>query len=104
VKVDKRIEEYIVSLVSASRERERSKAGFVRFIEYGASPRASIYLYRCAKINALYDGRDFVIPEDVKAVAGDVLRHRLILSYEAESEELSTDDIVAEILGAVDVP
>jgi len=104
VKVDKRIEEYMVSLVSASRERERSKAGFVRYIEYGASPRASIYLYRCAKISALLEGRDFVIPEDVKAVAADVLRHRLVLSYEAESEELAPDDIVAEILRAVNVP
>jgi MoxR-like ATPase len=102
--VDSRIEEYIVSLVSVSRERDRSKASFVRYIEYGASPRASIYLYRCAKIRALIDGRDFVIPEDVKAAAPDVLRHRIILTYEAESEELTTDEVIAEILGAVNVP
>jgi MoxR-like ATPase len=104
IQVDSRIEEYIVSLVSISREEDRSKANFVKYIEYGASPRASIYIYRCAKIEALFDGREFVIPEDVKAVAHDVLRHRIILTYEAESEELSTDDVVEEILGSVDVP
>ncbi len=104
IQVDNRIEEYIVSLVSISREKDRSKANFVKYIEYGASPRASIYIYRCAKIEALFDGREFVIPEDVKAVAHDVLRHRIILTYEAESEELSTDDVVEEILGSVDVP
>ncbi len=104
IQVDSRIEEYIVSLVSISREEDRSKANFVKYIEYGASPRASIYIYRCAKIEALFDGREFVIPEDVKAVAHDVLRHRIILTYEAESEELSTDNVVEEILGSVDVP
>jgi MoxR-like ATPase len=104
IRVDDRIEEYMVSLVAASREKDRNKADFVRFIEYGASPRASIFIYRLAKIRALFEKRSFVIPEDVKAVAPDVLRHRIILSYEAESEELSTDDIVAEILGYVHVP
>ena len=104
IQVDSRIEEYIVSLVSISREEDRSKANFVKYIEYGASPRASIYIYRCAKIEALFDGREFVIPDDVKAVAHDVLRHRIILTYEAESEELSTDNVVEEILGSVDVP
>ena len=104
VRVDSRIEEYIVSLVAASREKERSKADFIRFIEYGASPRASIYLYRCAKIRALFEGRSFIVPEDVKAVAPDVMRHRIILTYEAESEELTTDDILSEILAFVRVP
>jgi len=104
VRVDERIEEYIVSLVSASRERDRSKAEFIRYIEYGASPRASIYLYRLSKIRALFEGRDFVIPEDVKAVAPEVMRHRIILTYEAESEELDTDDVIGEILQFVRVP
>ena len=104
IHVDSRIEEYIVSLVQASRERDRGKADFVRFIEYGGSPRASIYLFRCAKVKALLDGRAFVIPEDVKVLAPAVLRHRIILTYEAEAEELSTDQIISEILKTVDVP
>ncbi len=104
IHVDPRIEEYIVSLVQASRERDREKADFVRFIEYGGSPRASIYLFRCAKVKALLDGRAFVIPEDVKALAPAVLRHRIILTYEAEAEDLSTDQIISEILKSVDVP
>jgi MoxR-like ATPase len=104
IHVDPRIEEYVVSLVQASRERDREKADFVRFIEYGGSPRASIYLFRCAKVKALLDGRAFVIPEDVKALAPAVLRHRIILTYEAEAEDLSTDQIISEILKSVDVP
>jgi MoxR-like ATPase len=104
IHVDPRIEEYIVSLVQASRERNREVADFVRFIEYGGSPRASIYLFRCAKVKALLDGRTFAIPEDVKALAPAVLRHRIILTYEAEAEDLSTDQIINEILKTVDVP
>jgi MoxR-like ATPase len=104
ISVDERIEEYIVSLVTASRAGERGRYTFVRHIEYGASPRATIYLFRCAKIRALMQGRDYVIPEDVKAVCYDVLRHRIILSYEAESEELSTDEVIDELLAEIPVP
>ncbi len=104
IHVDPRIGEYIVRLVQASRERNRDKADFVRFIEYGASPRASIYLFRCAKVRALLDGRAFVIPEDVKVTAPAVLRHRIILTYEAEAEDVASDQVIAEILGSVDVP
>jgi MoxR-like ATPase len=104
VHVDPRIEEYIVSLVQVSREKDREKRAFVRFIEYGGSPRASIYLFRCAKAKALLEGRTFVIPEDVKAMAPQVLRHRIILTYEAEAEDVSTDQIIADILRSVDVP
>ena len=104
IKVDERIIEYIVALVAISREEERSKAPFVRYIEYGASPRASIYIYRCAKIHAFLNGRVFVIPEDIKEVAFPVLRHRIILNYEAESEALSPDNVISEILNFVNVP
>jgi MoxR-like ATPase len=104
IHVDPRIEEYIVSLVQTSREKDREKGDFVRFIEYGGSPRASIYLFRCAKAKALLEGRTFVIPEDVKALAPAVLRHRIILTYEAEAEDLSTDQIIADILRNVEVP
>jgi MoxR-like ATPase len=104
IRVDARIEDYIVALVRATRERERDKAEYVRFIEYGASPRASIYLFRCAKVQALLDGRSFVIPEDVKAMAAPVLRHRIILTYEAEAEDLSSDRIIEDVLKSVAVP
>jgi MoxR-like ATPase len=104
VVVDERIEEYIVSLVTASRERNRNVHTYSRYIEFGASPRATIYLYRCAKVRALLEGRHYVVPEDVKAVAPLVLRHRIILSYEAESDELTPDDVVGFLLSAVPVP
>ena len=104
IHVDPRIEEYIVTLIQATREKDRERGDYVRFIEYGGSPRASIYLFRCAKAKALLEGRAFVIPEDVKALAPAVLRHRIILTYEAEAEDLSTDQIIAEILKSVDVP
>lgn len=104
VTVDERIEEYIVSLVGASRDESAGSRAFSRYIEFGASPRASIYLYRCAKVKALMEGRPYVIPEDVKFVAPDVLRHRVILSYEAEAEEMTNDDVVNLLLAAVPVP
>lgn len=104
VVVDERIEEYIVSLVAASRERNRNVHTYSRYIEFGASPRATIYLYRCAKVKALIEGRHYVVPEDVKAIAPMVLRHRIILSYEAESDELTADDVVGFLLSAVPVP
>ncbi len=104
VRVDPRIQEYIVALVQASRERDRRKAEWVRFIEYGASPRASIFLFRAAKVRAMLAGRAYAIPEDVKACALEVLRHRIVLTYEAEAEEMSSDRIINELLKSVDVP
>ena len=105
VRLDSRIEEYIVILVRTTRGSDAADApDFLRYLEYGASPRASIYLYRCAKIHALFAGRSFTIPEDVKAVAPDLLRHRLTMTYEAESERLTTDDVIGALLGHVEVP
>jgi MoxR-like ATPase len=104
VSVDERIEEYIVALVTASRETSRGGHSFSRYIEFGGSPRATIYLYRCAKVKALFEGRDYVVPEDVKSISRPVLRHRIVLSYEAEAEELTTDDVVNYLLSAVPVP
>lgn len=102
--VDERIEKYIVSIISASREKDRFAHNYVKYIEYGASTRATIYLYRCAKIKAMFSGRTFVIPDDVKAVAPDVLRHRIILSYEAESEELNVTNVISQMLKVIPVP
>jgi len=105
VQVDDRIAEYMVEIVTATRnDDEHGALGPLRYIEFGASPRASIYLYRCAKVRAVFDGRSYVIPEDVKAVAPDVLRHRIVLSYEADSEDLISDDVVDMLLSSVPVP
>jgi len=102
VRVDRRIEEYIVAIVRATRAGDG--ASHARFVEHGASPRASIAFYRCGKIHAVMQGRAYVIPEDVKAVAAPLLRHRIITSYQAESEEVSADAIVELVLDQVEVP
>ncbi len=103
IRVDESIEKYIVSLIVASRSTAES-LHFTKHIEYGASPRATLALYRVAKARALFAGRDFVLPEDVKESAYEVMRHRIILSYDAEAEELSADDVISEILAVVAVP
>lgn len=102
ITVDERIEEYIIDIVTASRKKNGGVPA--RFIELGASPRASIYLYRCAKVQALIMGRSFVVPEDVKHVAPLVLKHRINLSYEAESEDMTSADIIYQLLSEVHVP
>ena len=104
VKAEEGIRRYIVSLVAASRVKDRRKLPFTRYIEYGASPRATLAIYRCARVQALFEGRPFVLPEDVKAVAPMVLRHRLVLSYEAEAEQMDADAVIAGLLAAVTVP
>ncbi|MDR0557432.1 MAG: MoxR family ATPase [Treponema sp.] len=115
VHVDERIAAYIVSIAGATRpapaksgQREKSerneKEGIYRYINFGASPRASIALYRCARIHALFDGRSFVTPDDVKAVALPALRHRIVLSYEAEADGLDPDAIISRILSLAPVP
>ena len=108
VEVDQRIVEYLVSIVTATRPAGERKHGLkedlYRYISFGASPRASIALFRCARVRALIAGRAFVLPEDVKEVAPAVLRHRVVLSYEAEADGLSSDDIVSRVLGFVPVP
>ncbi|GHU52192.1 ATPase AAA [Spirochaetia bacterium] len=106
VHIDEQIEKYIVNIVRVTRpdSSKANKDGLFRYIAAGASPRASIAMHRCARINALFEGRDFVLPEDVKAVALSVLRHRLILSYEAEADNIDNDTIISRILSFVPVP
>lgn len=104
VKAEEGIRRYIVSLVAASRVKDRRKLPFTRYIEYGASPRATLAIYRCARVQALFEGRSFVLPEDVKAVAPMALRHRMVLSYEAEAEQMDADAVIAGLLAAVSVP
>jgi MoxR-like ATPase len=103
VRVDDAIEKYIVSIVLASRSKDDALP-FSRWLDYGASPRATLALYRVAKARALFEGRDFVLPEDVKVGAFPVLRHRIILSYDAEAEDLDADAVIASILSMVAVP
>ncbi len=105
VYIDAKVEDYIVDIVFATREPRLYKLEkLAGLIEYGASPRASIYLALAAKVQAFFEGRGYVTPQDVKTVGPDVLRHRVIASYEAEAREMTADDIVQEIFNTVDVP
>lgn len=102
--LDPRIEEYIVNLVDATRNPTNYKLNIRHLIQYGASPRATIFLAMAAKACALLAGRGFVTPQDVKTIAMDVLRHRVIVTYEAEAEEKFSEDIVQMILDTIEVP
>ncbi len=102
--MDEKIEEYIVNLVECTRNPGAYKLDIGNLIRYGASPRATIYLAMASRAHALLQGRGYVTPQDVKSVAMDVLRHRVILTYEAEAEERTAEDIVGQILDHVDVP
>ncbi len=103
--VDARVEEYVVDLVLATREPRRYQlADADALIAYGASPRASIYLNRAARAHAFLHRRAYVTPEDVRAVALDVLRHRVSVTYEAEAEEVTAEMLVRQVLDAVQVP
>ncbi len=103
--MDDKITDYIVELVHTTREpAEHGLPDVEPLIEYGASPRASIFLATCARAHAFLDGRGYVLPEDVKAIGPDVLRHRILTTYEAEAEEVTADDLVARIFEAVEVP
>ena len=108
---DDKIVDYIVNILAVTRPaaavKEKSSHDshdITRYIHFGASPRAGIAMLQCAKVNALFSGRDFVLPEDVKAVANNVLRHRLVLSYEAAADNVSADEIISRILDFIPVP
>jgi MoxR-like ATPase len=103
--MDDKIADYIVDLVIATRDPAAyGLPELTPLIDYGASPRASIYLARTGRAHAFLRGRGYVIPDDIKAVAPDVLRHRIITTYEAEAEEVTSEEIVRRVLEAVDVP
>lgn len=104
VHMSEALEEYIVQLVMATRHPQKYDAGLEGMILYGASPRATIALDRCVRINAWLDGRDFATPEDVHAVVYDILRHRIILSFEASAEGLTTDTIISRLVKVVPLP
>jgi MoxR-like ATPase len=103
--MDDKVKDYVLDVVTATREPEAFKLKELKnLIEYGASPRASINLCLAARANAFLASRGYVTPQDVKEIAYDVLRHRVILSYEAEAEEMTADDVVKKVLESVPVP
>ncbi len=103
--VDEKIMDYVLDLVIATRDPAKRQLSELKpYIEFGASPRASIYLVMAARARAFLKGRAYVTPEDVKQLAPDVLRHRIIITYEAEAEEVTSSDIVQRILDHVEVP
>jgi MoxR-like ATPase len=104
VYVDEKIKDYVINIVFATREPEQYGLELRDLVAYGASPRATIYLTQAAKGHAFLRGRGYVTPEDVKAVALDVLRHRVIVTYEAEAEEVTSEEIARRVLDRIEVP
>lgn len=102
--IDDKIKDYIVDIVHATREPKKYGLDIADLINYGASPRATIYLAVAAKANAFIQGRGYVTPQDVKTIGMDVLRHRVIVSYEAEAEEKTSEDVVSMIFDNIEVP
>ena len=102
--VDEKIKSYILDIVFATRDPEAAGLDLAPLIAWGASPRATLALTQLSRARALLKGRAFVIPEDIKAVGHDVLRHRVLVTYEAEAEELTSDDIVTTLLENIEVP
>jgi MoxR-like ATPase len=102
--IDDKVKDYIVDLVFATREPATYKLDLERLIEYGASPRATLFLTVAAKAHALLQGRGYVTPQDVKSIGADILRHRVIVTYEAEAEDVTSDTIVKAVFDGVPVP
>jgi MoxR-like ATPase len=102
--IDEKVKDYIVNIVCATRDPQKYKLDLANFISYGASPRATIYLAVAAKAHAFLQQRGYVTPQDVKSVGLDVLRHRVIVSYEAEAEDKTSEDIIKTIFDNIEVP
>ena len=102
--IDDSLKNYIVHLVHATRVPADYKLEIGRYIQYGVSPRASIYWTLASKAHAFLQQRNFVIPDDIKAVAPDILRHRIMRSYEADAENISSEDLIQQVLAKVPIP
>jgi MoxR-like ATPase len=103
--LDQKVEEYILNLVFATRFPEKYQLPKLKgLLQYGSSPRGSIYLALAAKAHAFMEHRGFVTPEDVRSICGDVLRHRIGLTYEAEAENITSDSVISEVLQTIPVP
>ena len=104
VYLSEKVKQYIVNLVEATRKPEKYDLKYKKYIDWGGSPRASINLAKAAKVDALFSGENFVTPDNVKSIAPEVWRHRILLNYEGKAMQLKTDDIVKELLDTVPVP
>ena len=104
VYMDEKIRDYILDIVFATRDPKEFDLDIAQYIQYGASPRATIYLTVAAKAHAFIQGRGYVTPQDVKSIGMDILRHRVIVTYEAEAEELTSEDVVGKIFDGIKVP
>lgn len=104
VHMSEAVEEYLVQLIMATRHPEKYDAGMSGYVMFGASPRATLALDRCAKLHAWLRGKDFVSPEDIQAVVFDILRHRIILSFEAQAEGITADAVISNLLKLVPLP
>ncbi len=102
--IDERIKNYIIDIIFSTRNPAEHKLDLKHLIRFGASPRATLHMTIAAKAHAFISGRSYVVPDDIKAVGYDVLRHRILLTYEAEAENVISDDIIREILGKIEVP
>ncbi len=102
--LDDKIKDYVIDLVFATREPETFHLDIRRFIQYGASPRATLFLTLAAKAHALLQGRGYVTPQDVKSIGPDILRHRVIVTYEAEAEDVTPDSVIKTVFDGVPVP
>ena len=103
--VDEKVEDYVLKLIFATRDpQDHGLNDLDGIIDFGASPRATINLVRAAKARAFIERRGYITPEDIRYVGSDVLRHRVILTYEAEAEELTADDIIQRLFEVIEVP
>jgi MoxR-like ATPase len=104
VYMDEKLKDYIVDIVFATRNPRDYHIDISDYIQYGASPRATIFLSLAARAHAFLQARAYVTPQDVKTIAPQVLRHRIILSYEAEAEDITPDQIISQVFDSVEVP
>jgi len=103
IKITDKVKDYILNIVEATRTPEKYGLEYSKYIDYGGSPRASIFLSLAGKANAMMEGRDYVTPDDIRKIAHNVLRHRMILNYEGKARNISTDDIIDDIIKRVPV-
>ncbi|SFV56029.1 MoxR-like ATPase in aerotolerance operon [hydrothermal vent metagenome] len=104
IHIDSKIEEYMVELITATREPEKFNLNISQDLMYGASPRASIDLYKASRAKAFLRGNDFVTPADIGYVIHDVLRHRVVLSYEARAKGVTSDELISKIIETIHIP
>jgi MoxR-like ATPase len=102
--MDEKIKDYIIDIIFATREPAAYNLPLEGYIQYGASPRATLCLTLAAKAHAFLQGRGYVTPQDVKSIGMDVLRHRIIISYEAEAEDMTSEDVIQKVFDEIEVP